>query len=132
MSGHVFVVQGDLTQLVRDEVLIPTDRWLDVGTHWDELHPLRDADALGTAWQAGQLRVTERLPAVEGLPHRRMVNSGATADEDVEWLMATLDQALDAATRGLAADGPAPGRGKRLLALPVLGTGAGGYVERRG
>lgn len=130
--GHAFVVQGDLTQLVCDEVLIPTDRSLHVGSHWDPLHPLRDSDLLPDGWSSRTVRVTERLEPVEGLPARRMVNSGSTTADPVSWLEESIDQALAAAVGGLTGTASAVGRARPLLALPVLGTGAGGYALRRG
>ena len=131
-QGHAFVVQGDLTQLVCDEVLIPTDRWLDVGRHWDSLMPLRERDHLPAGWSTGTVRVTARLPPVEGLPARRMVNSGASEHDPAGWLLEGVDQALAAAVTGLSGSTSTVQRALPLLALPVLGTGAGGFASRRG
>ena len=83
-------------------------------------------------WAREDVRVTEPLPHVEGLPRRRMVNSGGTAQHSVDWLLHSVKEALDAACAGLQHCEPRLKRARALLALPLFGTGDGGYATRRG
>ena len=135
MSGHVFVVAADLTQLACDDVLVPTDRDLHVDVGWLPLLPETAVSGRG----AEDVRVGARWPGasrVLGLP---------TDDGRCTWLVDTVGEdgrglpwLLDGAREALAAvarrevRSPVHGRARRLVALPALGTGWGVAAGNRG
>jgi hypothetical protein len=127
-GGHVFVVQGDLTKLECDAVLVPTDVTGHVEGYWG-------------SWAEGP--IPERDPEAKRVTASReiggqivrFVDVGATmATADVQWLREGLNDALAATARDLAEPGfePRHGRARPLLAMPVLGVGKGGFDSVRG
>jgi hypothetical protein len=147
VSGHVFVVRGDLTHLSCDDWLIPSDRELTLTEAW--LTTLRE-DAIRRGedgiprlaieaphgYRRGDTRVTEvpadvRAETVDGSPATRgraWVLDVGSGDEDVtaDWLVAGVRRWLDTTHR----DGGRSDRSKPLVALPLVGTGAGGKAAR--
>jgi hypothetical protein len=143
VAGHVFVVGADLTRLVCDDVLVPTDRSLRVSAGWCALLPeavvsetSENGACVGLSW-AGDERVLE----VPGCDERRVWlldtvdGPGGTqaADEDstLSWLLDGAREALAAVARREVTR-PVHGRARRLVGLPALGTGWGGAAGRRG
>lgn len=133
---HVFVLRGDLTELACDEVLIPCDRHLQVHRGFEPLlamHPGRGsyrtaAVAGGVTWRDGGERVLEA--------DRRagigvwLVNTGGNDETELPWLLHGVSEAFRRATADPRE--PKRNRSRRLIALPLVGTGAGGYQHRRG
>jgi SIR2-like domain len=146
VSGHVFVVGADLVRLSCDDVLVPTDRSLQVSRSW---LPLIPPDAIATqdddgAQLTGGWDGDQRVRELPGCGDRRVwlidtVDSGGDADDSadeaagrgLEWLLDGARQAL-AAVAARDVPEPAHGRARRLVGLPALGTGWGGAAGRRG
>lgn len=131
MPGHVFVVHADLTKLACDYYLVPTDRGLDVGDHWNRFgEPPRP---LPEGWGSDRVRVTTRRQLDDGVAVR-WVNTGSVPDADpVSWLEDGVRQALDRAAEDLQDNaGGRYRRGRPLVGVPVFGTGEGGYAHVRG
>jgi hypothetical protein len=135
VQGHVFVVGGDLTRLVCDDVVVPTDRSLRLSSGWCPLLPeevvvAEEADGVRVeqSWRNDE-RVLE-LPG-EGTPHVWLVD---TVDDDGRGLTWILDGAREALAAVAARPVPEPahGRARRLVGLPALGTGWGGAAGERG
>ncbi len=149
MSGHVFVVHGDLTHLACDDWALPSDRALTVTASW---LPTLAGDAI-VATQGGAPSVRLDLPADWGSPARRVVpvpdalrarpshpspltrgrawllDVGTDDRVGADWLVAGVRQFLQAVERSPR---PAPvRRGRPLVGLPLVGTGAGGAAARR-
>lgn len=128
--GHTFVVQGDLTRLACDLILIPTDGSGSVTKGFSELgYPLPPG------WSKDHARVTD--PVFEhGAANRRLmrwVNVGSVPSlAHVEWLLEGVRQALDAAGESLTGRTPLNDRACPLVAMPLFGTGAGGFDAVRG
>lgn len=147
MSGHVFVVHGDLTHLACDEWLLPTDRELTLTDGW--LPTLRDdavrrgadgvprlATQAPDAFCTGRQRVLPvpdelRCTGGTGSPVTRgrpwLLDVGTDADAEPGWLVDGVRAWLDAV-------GGADCRTERarpLLGLPLVGTGGGGAALKR-
>lgn len=137
--GHVFVVQGDLTQIHADHVLVPCDGRLNVTQGWlSLLGPTEPGD--GTWIRPAGVRAplgfgTSERPPVEArhLPDGRavwLVNSGGRSG-DLGWLVAGVVEAIrqvSSATDRL----PRHGRSRQLIAMPIFGVGDGGFGVQRG
>ncbi|MDO9456596.1 SIR2 family protein [Nocardioides sp.] len=130
MSGHLFVAQGDLTRLACDAVVVPCDGRGNVTGAWSGLLPddlpLGDLPGwrrIGAPGRSGVVDVGEldgrRVLALD--THSRRPSPTTLADR-------TWD-AIDQAGTGLPAR---DGRAVPLVALPLVGTGAGGLRHRRG
>jgi hypothetical protein len=146
MSGHVFVVHGDLTHLACDDWLLPTDRELTLTDTWlpafagdavrrDGKVP-RLAIKAPAAFCEGLKRVLAvpddvRSTATDGSPltHGRpwLLDVGEEPDVDAKWLVDGVREWLDAVRH----DRSTVERSQPLLGLPLVGTGAGGASTRR-
>jgi NAD-dependent SIR2 family protein deacetylase len=147
-SGHVFIVRGDLLSVACDALVVPTDAALRVEPHW---HPHLEG-LEGIELRGGKVHVTAepdggRYRGVDGPFRRRGSRLGDGPDT---WLLSTavldpesevapdeapwdaavsqLSQVLDAfATAFAATPRSASTRGRPLIAVPLLGSGAGGF-----
>jgi hypothetical protein len=141
MNGHVFVVGADLTRVVCDDVLVPTDRSLRVAPGWCGLLPAElvteesaDGACVGLSWSGD-----ERVLEVPGGGDRRVWLVDTVDDETgpggrrsaLPWLLEGVREALAAVARREVAE-PVHGRARRLVGLPALGTGWGAAAGKRG
>ncbi|HEU5034020.1 MAG TPA: SIR2 family protein [Mycobacteriales bacterium] len=148
MSGHVFVVHGDLTHLACDHWLLPTDRALTLTDAWlpvfaaDAVEPGEGGvpclrlDSAADGFRGGDTRVLpvpgDRLrdPRPESIRTRAqpwLLDIGTERGVDPRWL-------VDGVRQWLTATGDARGSSDRtrpLVALPLVGTGGGGATDRR-
>jgi SIR2-like domain len=134
MSGHVFVVGADLTRVVCDDVLVPTDRSLRVAPGWRDLLPSDVvAEDLSTGARVGLEWSGERVLEVPGDGERRvwLVDTVDDGDRGLPWLLGGVRAAL-AAVAGREVAEPVHGRARRLVGLPALGTGWGAAAGERG
>lgn len=142
MSGHVFVLQGDLRRIAVDAWLLPSSEHLSITSTWLEgasdairsrVGPNRRLDAdVPDEWAADGIRVMR----VEGwwdddVPHTWLANV-TEPGAPIGWYLEAVDQFVDRAARELAGRTPCHGRDRPLLALPVVGTGGGGAARQRG
>jgi hypothetical protein len=135
-TGHVFVVHGDLSRLSCDDVLIPTDSEMRITRGFHGLL----GTALTTPEAGGEARVRPEvltvradglsvLPAGTASARRWLVD---TVTGDVASLLERVDRFVEAVATDPTQRAPRHGRAKRLLALPLVGTGEGGAAGRRG
>lgn len=142
MAGHLFVIRGDLTLIACDAFLAPTDPVGHVRRSWLKDHSPLAACVDDDGYLAGP---TARAWADRGdAPVVLVAATGARNGEPEVWLgdvgrERTDDAAwfADRAVRFVAEAArssrpPLHGRSKRLLALPVLGTRAGGAAKAKG
>nr|WP_090341737.1 SIR2 family protein [Mycolicibacterium malmesburyense]CRL71793.1 hypothetical protein CPGR_02086 [Mycolicibacterium malmesburyense] len=131
MSGHLFVLRGDLTQLQCSAILVPCDHnWELIWEHWSELLPPERFES--SPWGArlrdggGSGRIAEVAPSRD-----RLIRLVVTADgrDDAQWVARGVVDAIKTLAGELSTPG---GRFKPLIALPLVGTGAGGFREMRG
>ncbi len=131
MSGHLFILQGDLTQLHCDQWALPCDVQLGVSRSWK-----RTALWERAGLAAKRSKTRRHLPLDWGMEGRRSVpmldwggpgrpwltNVGRGADIGLDWYVEGARQFVRAASQlggGLE-------RARPLLALPIVGTGYGG------
>jgi len=133
MSGHLFIVHGDLTQLVCDAWLVPCDINATPSRSWTRSFSHLDARALRWAepteeWRRGKQRILPVVQWADHLPRPWVGNVGAVPSTDVSWFVAGAEEFIERVTDDLRARGARPrhGRAKHLLALPVIGTRFGG------
>lgn len=132
VAGHLFVLRGDLRRLMCSAVLLPCDtNWELVTAHWAELLELDDFDESPFGHR---LRVNPGVTRFADLAPRsgRRVRLVATAGDhkpDPQWV---ADGVVEAITDFSDELRTLPGRIKPLVALPIVGTGAGGFRHRRG
>lgn len=126
--GHVFVVHSDPTALACDDIVVPTDRFLNTSTYWHDLVPptLSTSDlGLDRATWAEQrhARVSDGV---------WLVDTGGSSTHDMGWYLDGVRRVLRAVAAARAGTAPARRRARHLVALPLVGVGAGGASGRRG
>jgi len=134
MAGHLFVVRGDLTRLACDAIVLPCDDRLNITKVWQ---PLLPPDLV-----PGDISDWLRLPAehlvgnVVRLPKRdakRQVWAVLTTPTDTDASPETVVERIVLGIQSAAEDlDPQDGRHLPLIAMPLVGTGAGGLKHRRG
>jgi hypothetical protein len=131
VSGHVFIVRGDLRRLACDAWLLPCSRNAWPLDEW--FLPDDDGPRSGASFTDGGLRVQPLGDAAPGRPRRWLTRIGRHG-EPVSWYADGAAEFLDTAAAAIAAAGGPPlfGRARPLLALPVVGTGYGGAAARAG
>lgn len=122
--GHLFVLHGDLTKLACDGVVIPRDGWGNVST-W--------AHALFTDAPVpdGRYAQLPNGPSLRHGAHRHafeLIDTQARID-DVLRLSSAVAESVARVADGTTAG---QGRARKLVALPLPGTGEGGLAHRRG
>lgn len=142
MSGHLFVLRGDLTLLRCDAVLIPCDSEFDVvWDHWAGLLPSsrfeqspRDRKWRRFTGATGKERFADVITRGE-----KWVRLVVTADygrrDSAQQTARRVVDAVEKAITGLADrrhGNSRSGRVKPLIGLPLVGTGAGGFKRSRG
>src|SRR5262249_51019057 len=131
MSGHVFLVHGNLTRLACDAWLVPSGTKPKPGDLWEkEVAPAAPPNTPGH-WHEISSRVIPWDPLRPGWPQPwvvRTVGSPARpADEFVEPAAEFLQR-----LSGLAEQKARNGRALPLVALPVVGAGHGGGSHMAG
>ena len=130
MTGHLFVMQGDLTRLACDAVVVPCDSALNVTRGWQPLLPPDlpdgDNDWLRLPGAADEHGVVELPSAGTRRTFALVTVEDAASPQDV------VDRTWQGLTR-IARDLQAHDRRHiPLIGLPLVGTGAGGLDTRRG
>lgn len=141
MAGHVFIVRGDLTQIMCDAWLMPCGIdarpnrfWLtelSLQSQFSIPRPPPDWDFQGRRTYRIYPR---RVLGVDGqtIPVPWLTNVGGGWSVGVDWFVEGVRQFL----RGVANDPelqtPLQGRARPLAALPIVGTGFGGMRQRAG
>lgn len=128
-TGHLFVCHADLTRLACDAVVTPCDETAMFRAAWEPFMP-EGTVAVFDGWK--------RLPSARLTDgHTSLTGRTGTITElvvtdsftDVAKLVARVVEAVSrAAERARSGEG----RALPLVALPLVGTGAGGLAHRRG
>jgi hypothetical protein len=136
MTGHVFVIQGDLTKLSCDAVVLPCDSRANVSAWCGSLLAGVDTEPTPQGWlhvQAANLR-----EGVEVLPAPASSGPLMVLVATVDWDRRTLDvteltDRLVSALLTVSKRVPArSGRSVPLVGMPLIGTGDGGLGGKRG
>ncbi|RPF29046.1 SIR2 family protein [Georgenia muralis] len=130
MSGHLFVIHGDLRKLACDGIAIPCDDRFNITDVWSDFLPGNLPRVPGTGWLRLPHPSTGTAVALPDSDGRR-VTAVATVHDDMT-ITSMVQRMLDGVTElagGLEARG---GRDRPLLGVPMIGTGAGGLHHQRG
>jgi hypothetical protein len=143
MSGHVFILQGDLRRFSSDAWLLPSSAELSITPSWldgasEAVRARVGADrrldiATPPDWGSSGRRVLR----VEGwweddVPATWLANVTGDPGAPVDWYLEAVDQFVDAAVEHVSCRPARHRRDQPLLALPVVGTGGGGAARQRG
>jgi hypothetical protein len=128
-DGHLFVIDGDLTLLDCDAVLVPTDQALQVEAPWA---PMLGMDAAGRLPHR-LFPVGDRVMRWDGQAKatRPIIWLGdiGTFGPSARWFVDGLEEFVEEAGRALRNAG---GTAVPRLAVPVVGTGRGGSGRDKG
>lgn len=130
LAGHIFVIRGDITNLACDAWLVPTDRSLVLEDPWKRAVP--DTLAPPPGWDDERVRAFEVPGAPDRTPRPWLANVGSDEGTPTGWYLDGVRQFLRAVATRLAGTAPLFGRARPLVALPVVGTGAGGAARAKG
>ena len=139
--GALFVVHGDMRLIDADYYLLPTDTSGTLERSWQRLWDL--ASRISPTYPTDDAQLIETSRGVMLVP---CDVGGATTDNTVEAMMERFQEALVLLAAWIATGDPSlvrphPGapppvrerrRARPLLAMPVIGTSAGGLGETRG
>lgn len=124
-SGHVFVVNGRIQNLVHDAAVIPTDEHFVVEPHWREMVGDDPTRLRPLEWSPGGYGRANEVPVW-------FIDVGDSPLEEVG--PQGLAERLGTLMREIATSGLEPIRGRSLplVAVPVVGIGLGGLAGRQG
>lgn len=139
MAGHLFITRSDLTRLHCDAWLLPTSRGFHVVRGW----PLRRAQRAtisalerstlphpeGWSRSGVRVRVLREGRLTDNEPFPVLANVGRSFEAPVEWYLEGVLQFLD---KSCVLDRITHSRERRLLAVPLVGTGSGGMSAAKG
>ena len=137
-GGHVFITQGDITRITCDAWLLPTDALLAVTGTWGRGLPsgvIEGGHLTGPrpdGWGTSVLSCpvnTETTARSHSVPWMTCVGSTFA---DVELYLKAITEFVKKTSAVCHGQTPAFGRAKRLLAVPVVGTGSGGAAMFKG
>ncbi|GAA2435936.1 SIR2 family protein [Mycolicibacterium llatzerense] len=131
MGGHLFVINGDLTKVACDALLIPTDTGLNIEGPWRKFLESRRYST-PESWGLGNAF----LAAADQAPHVWLGNIGQlNSSSGFTAFAPTVEAFVEGAKAGLEKVKDADricGWPKRRLAVNVVGSGAGGGVGMKG
>jgi hypothetical protein len=142
MAGHLFITRGDIRRLACDAWLLPTAQDLRVEDVWtrgdvrlqaalrEGLHD--KAVAAEPAWGNQGVRSVRMLGRDGLLPEVWLGNVGGHSGTDVAWILKAVAEFIQRAEAPLGRDLDPQRRDRPLLAIPFVGTGAGGLASRKG
>ena len=130
--GHLFVTRGDITKLACDAWLLPCDGTGRVNQAWTnapDVEGLIDGDHLVERHRAkaGGARVGLLRASGGKRPAVWFGDTGGTKSFELEWYVDAIEAFAAARHRP-----PASRRTRPLLAIPFIGSGAGGQDHARG
>ncbi len=130
MAGHLFVVNGDLTKLACDAILIPTDPGFNIETPWEDLLAGRKLPAIWDANNLAPLARAGKEPKIWlgniGLPGR------IWKFDAFEPTVKRFVEKASAAARLVDDDDRIYPWPKPRLAVNVIGSGRGGGFGNKG
>lgn len=129
-GGHVFVVNGDLTTLACDAILLPQDDKERVSWYWFDLFEDAGAPAEGYRRLPAGTRVKSRQHGTApSTPVIERVNT--VSDSDIDAMVEKVQCAIEKLGHGRGGRSES-GRAVPLVAFPLPGTGAGLFRSARG
>ena len=140
-GGTLFAIHGDMGAIDADFYLLPTDTSGTVERSWQKLWNL--SDRLSPTWPTDDVHLVQTSSGTLLVP---CDVGGARPDNSVEEMVDRLDDALILLAAWIATGDPSlvrwhegaierprqPRRARPLLAMPLIGTRAGGLGDERG
>lgn len=130
MTGHLFVVNGDLTKIACDAILVPTDEVFNITPAWEGFLAGRD---LPKSWNDAVVIQLKSLPRE---PHIWLGNAGQVGDDaDFTVFEPIIEEFIAKAVPALRTrsdDDRIYAWPKCRLAVNVIGIGKGGASNRKG
>ena len=140
-GGTLFAIHGDMGAIDADYYLLPTDTSGTVERSWQKLWNL--SDRLSPTWPTDDVHLVQTSSGTLLVP---CDVGGARPDNSVEEMLDRLDDALILLAAWIATGDPSlvrwhegaterprkPRRARPLLAMPLIGTRAGGLGDERG
>ncbi|MCV7096674.1 SIR2 family protein [Mycobacterium kubicae] len=130
MTGHLFIINGDLTKLACDAILIPTDAAFHITVSWKKL--LR-GKTIPRSWNNADV---VQLDSSAKEPHIWLGNAGQVGDDsDFTVFAPIINEFVEQATAALQRrrdDDRIYAWPKYRLAVNVIGSGHGGARNRKG
>ncbi len=132
MSGHLFIVHGDITRLACDAWLLPGGAGGRPGETWSDAVAASAVEAVPSDFGLTSRRVIEWRPLVEGRPIPYLTDVGGSRGTPIDWYLAAVREFLDLVAADLMHRPPRNHRARPLVALPLVGTGYGGKRREAG
>ena len=140
-GGTLFAIHGDMGAMDADYYLLPTDTSGTVERSWQKMWNL--SDRLSPTWPTDDAQLVQTSNGTFLVP---CDVGGARSDNSVEEMVDRLDDALILLAAWIATGNPdlvrwhegttepsrTPRRARPLLAMPLIGTRAGGLGDERG
>lgn len=132
MSGHVFIVHGDITRIACDAWLLPGGPDAGPGQSWLPAVAPHPAEPLPQSWPNKTDRIVRWAKLSETDPEPFLAHVGGSHRTPVAWYVEAVEQFFERATAFLKNKPPKNKRARHLLALPLVGTGQGGKRRQAG
>src|SRR5688500_7158690 len=132
MSGHVFIVHGDITKLSCDAWLLPGGADGVPGDTWREAVAPEPAEKVPEGFGRSGRRVIAWKALTEEAPAPYLTDIGGSRDTPIDWYLEAVRELFDRVGRDFADAEPRHGRERALIALPLVGTGYGGKRRQAG
>lgn len=130
-SGHLFLVLGDIGRIHCDAWLLPCDAALNVTPQWqDDLPYAAEMPPPPADWGNDGVRTFRWDDWPGDSPQAWLTNVDGTSDPD--WHVDGAAQFIQKASESLAGVKSRAKRSRPLLAMPLVGTGAGGAGLEKG
>ncbi len=138
-QGHLFIINGDLTKVAADAILIPTDRVFRIEPAWQDLvWPRMDQIKHHSLWEPadwGEARVVE-LPHSPKEPEIWLGDVGQAGNHS-DWtkfapVVEAFIETATASSRSISPKGRIYNWPKRRLAMHIVGSGEGGARHQQG
>src|SRR5262245_24439551 len=132
MSGHVFIVHGDITKLACDAWLLPGGPSGVPSPMWMTSLPREADEPLPKNWSSKDNRILRWKKRSANDPVPFLADVGGSRGTPIAWYVEAARQFLARATADLQNIPAKHGRARHLLALPLVGTGQGGKRREAG
>lgn len=132
MTGHVFIVRGDLTKLACDAWLLPGGMPGRPGRTWRGKVGDDPAEPVPTAFGTPGNRIVEWTPLAPGDPTPFMTDVGGSHGTPIRWYLDAVEEFFARVSRELDGIEVRGGRARPLVAVPLVGTGQGGKRRQSG
>lgn len=127
VAGRLFITRGDLRRLACDAWALPTDAAGRFNEIWfDGLEALEALAHSASPLEGERARAIGTDPESDATVW--LIDTGGFSDQPISWYLDAVEEFI----RGAAGEAARTSRTKRLLGIPLVGTGDGGAAKRSG